>query len=468
LSPAFASRTPALALSNARNQWLSGVIIGLMSFGLWWLWIAWGRAFQVALAAVAFGFALAFVRFPQIGLAILGFVLASNIANYLPGSTTAFLAGMLLVLLIRKLVTADLTWGVSSFLFVAIIFVTYCQSTILWVAQDNYYNWHLVYRVLLALIVIHQMFRSVRDFRPFLLGAAAGMIFTSVSAIRSAYTFYASGVASQIAGSVTKIEGSRFFGHWPDPNIMAFTLAIFLGGVIALWRCSGTTFLERLFYLTAASLSIVAIGISLSRAGMISGFLTVILVTAVDRRKVLIFSVIGALCVIAFSVIPTDIFGRIASLVGGDASTGERMQLVLNGFRIFLDNPIFGAGMGGYEHKILWRMPYLTHGVFAHNTVVDVIVDGGLVGLALLFTCVFVAARGVNWTQWSVDRTDLNSMLNAGMRASLVGAFFTLATFSAVAYVPLWSLLALCALLGQFSRVERSNTSVSSSASPVA
>jgi len=326
------------------------------------------------------------------------------------------------------------------------LFVSYYQATGLWAQQTFFYSWNLVVRVLIATLVMSDLISSERHYVALFVGCAIGMTFTSVSAIRTAAEFYTSGVADQIAGQVTSIESSRFFGHWPDPNIMAMTLTTYLGGVFGLWRSRINLYL-RAIMLIAVVTSVAAVILSLSRAGLLTCLTVVVLMIAVERKRFAIFAVLGLVLAVILTLVPVDLFGRVASLLSGNDQSGtERLALSLSGWRFFWSNPILGAGMGSFENSIIYVLPHLPHGFFAHNTLVDIAVDGGLVAVVLMFSCYFFAFKGLSWNDWRPDPSDTTAMLNAGLRSGLIAMIISALTMSTVTYVPFWIYLTLCAM----------------------
>ncbi|MCB9357292.1 MAG: O-antigen ligase family protein [Calditrichaeota bacterium] len=426
---------------------LVGLAAGLIIILLLAIGMFWGRALIIAAALLAGLIGLAVFRYPVIGTALIGFTQLSNIAEFVPGSTSALFGAMLLIVVARKLFSHDTRITYTSFYLAIIAFAVWFQASALWSDSLLFYDWKLMYRVLLAIAVLHELVASEEDLLGFMIGAAAGMIFTAVSAVKTAYEFYVSGVADQVASAVTNIESSRFYGHWMDPNIMSITLVFFLGAVIALWR-SQLPFRIRGFMMLAAVGSIVAIMISLSRGGLIGAAIVVVLMLGIERRRWQLLLVFGTFIALLVLVAPFDLFGRVAALVTGDASTSERSNLILSGIKLFQESPIWGLGMGVYDHRVTYILPQLQYGVFAHNTFIDVAVNGGLIGLVLFFLCWWLVMRKLSWRDWNVDRRDTLQLLNAGFRASLVSAAFCLNTLSGTSFVPFWTLFTLIAMLG--------------------
>jgi len=425
-----------------------GFAVAALSVAAILAWLFWGRALQLAVVMCAAGAALAYFRYLDIAAALLGFLLLSNLSYFLPGSTSMFFAGTFVVLVLRKLLQGDVTWRLSAFFLSVVIFAAYYQITGFWVDQTQFYNWGLIIRVIPAVLVMSELMDSSERYVALFIGAAIGIIFTSVTTVQSAVEFYTSGVADQIANSVNSIESTRFYGHWPNPNIMSMTITAFLGGVIALWRSKLNTAIRYLM-LVATVTGLTAILISLSRTGLIACVFIVGMMLAIERRKLALSLAVTVVVAVLLAVLPVDLFGRIAVFFDGrDSSSSERIGLLLGAWKLFWNNPILGAGMGGFENDILFILTYLPVGFFAHNTFVDVAVDGGIVGALLFVLTLTFASRGLSWRDWKVDPSDTMAMINAGLRASFVATILSLATMTAHTFVPFWVLFTLCAGFG--------------------
>lgn len=168
---------------------------------------------------------------------------------------------------------------------------------------------------------------------------------------------------------------------------------------------------------------------------------------AVERKRLAIVSAVAVVIVVLVSVLPLDIFGRVTTLFAGrDASGSERLGLLLSGWNMYWKNPIFGGGMGLYENSIIYFLTYLPHGMISHNTLVDIAVDSGVVGVLLFVCCVVFAIKGLNWKTWQVDSGDLSAKINAGLRGGLIASLISMLTITSTSYVPFWVLFTLCAM----------------------
>lgn len=81
---------------------------------------------------------------------------------------------------------------------------------------------------------------------------------------------------------------------------------------------------------------------------------------------------------------PRGALGRFADVVGGDASVSSRLTIWREGLSAFLDAPVFGAGLGGWNaaHTLHERGAHLFSFTHAHDEPLEWLVEGGIVGFA--------------------------------------------------------------------------------------
>ena len=78
-------------------------------------------------------------------------------------------------------------------------------------------------------------------------------------------------------------------------------------------------------------------------------------------------------------------------------SLGGRVGIWRDGFRIFLDNPLCGVGVGAFRSGLL--LTQRTYEAAPHNLFLSILVGQGLIGLLLFFLVLFCACGG-----WAVCR----------------------------------------------------------------
>jgi len=436
----------------ARTSWKSrdlliGAGLSVAAALLFFAWLYWGRTTQVLIAVAAGVGGLAMIRYPEILAGVLGFSVVSYIASFLPGSTAALLGFCAVVLLLRRLIAGEFNWRLGWFFVVAAAFGLWYDVAIIWAdsACDN--EWMDGVKIILSAAIVAELISNRQNYLAYFVGGAAGLVFASIMAIRSAYTFFTAGAAEELSQHVAYVGSTRFFGNWSDPNIMSMTFVTFLGVTFSMWR-SKLDYRLRWLAFAATALGFATILLSLSRGGLISCVIIFLTMLAVDRRKLRMVTAVAAVVIIVVLFSPTDIFGRVAGMLEGDKSAGERGMLIINGWNAFWENPVFGSGLGSIAHTAPFaqNLAYLPHNFISHNTVVDLAVDLGIVGLLLFGFALYLAYRGLDWKTWKIDHSNPNHVINAGLRGGLLASSFSMLTISSAAYIPFWIFFTICAL----------------------
>jgi O-antigen ligase len=187
-----------------------------------------------------------------------------------------------------------------------------------------------------------------------------------------------------------------------DPNDLAVTLAIGIpiAWYLALTRTGRLRVLALRLFVFASLVIVLLTG---SRGGTLASVaaLTVLLAT---RRKLSLAShvgtvlAVGTAAVIAIMVVPEASWERMqniaADLMGGEGFETRR-GILENGMRAFLQDPIVGVGLGAFGAATTGA---LAKDIVAHNTLLSVLVETGIVGgvafLAIVLALI-LATRGM-------------------------------------------------------------------------
>jgi len=206
------------------------------------------------------------------------------------------------------------------------------------------------------------------------------------------------------------ISGLTIFGHIKpqslqgfsqNANAFAFLLA---GGVcasIAFLRSAQSHAKRRVWMFTAGILGM-ALVLTGSRAGWGTLALVCIAALLIDRRMIkpiMQSAAMGAVLLLFMGFIPA-VMGEIqkADLAATGFSTNmfelgnapdsnmvsdaERWKSISGGFRLWRENPVFGAGLGAYFQELNRDGQPLV----IHNTLVWLLAETGLLGFAVFFT----------------------------------------------------------------------------------
>jgi O-antigen ligase len=205
-----------------------------------------------------------------------------------------------------------------------------------------------------------------------------------------AYVSVTAIVLNYMAGSplVTRggVDRPRFAPEGFNPNDAAFLMVLALPMAWHLGTLHATRLLgwvNRL-YLLVAMLAILLTG---SRSALLLAPVALSIVPWTLPRlrfgtKVAMLIVLVAGVTIAWKYVPPGSLARLATtqteLEEGDLN--GRKVVWKAGLHLFPLHPIGGVGAGGFEHAVV---PYLGFGKTVHNTYLAVLLEQGLVGLAL-------------------------------------------------------------------------------------
>ena len=255
---------------------------------------------------------------------------------------------------------------------------------------------------------------------------------------------------------VNLVEGDRATGAvgglFGNPNDMALNMVSFLplAIVLALGRSSRPLRALAAFGVPAIAAAII---FSKSRGGLI-GLVAMLVVLLYQMRRVRprVAALVVAASLASVPFLPSSFLDRMSSIVNPEedptGSREARKNLLKEGYRAFLENPLFGIGAGQFqnykpdERIEAWRE--------THNALLQVASELGIFGV-LIFVAVIVsgfaaitraraALRGPPALRRRNRRSgtshahgEVLNLYTAAMTASLTG-WFAAALFASVAY----------------------------------
>jgi len=204
---------------------------------------------------------------------------------------------------------------------------------------------------------------------------------------------------------------------------------------------------QRPLWVTLTTLLVAGIAASYARAGVYLVLLFAVLYALLRDRKLLISVVVY---VLVFSVAFPGLLSRtgqgfqdMADVVTDPAVSGERQaggtfrqryQLATMGLIMFLENPVWGVGLGDYvrEHdELIEHYPSIDVGVRGlgpHNTYVHYAAEMGALGLLALLALLFVVFRTI-LNLISGDQT-LSPWWRSDWAVGLLGVFVTMCIYA--------------------------------------
>jgi O-antigen ligase len=171
-------------------------------------------------------------------------------------------------------------------------------------------------------------------------------------------------------------------GQFVNPNMLAIGLVC--GIPIALSVLSRTrNIFARVGVILALIIILYALYLTNSRSGMLS--LCVVAGIALGRR----FGILWGILIAAVAFFAVVHFGpsRMTQLTTTEESAYNRMLAWSQGYAIFAQNPIFGAGAGSWYEK------YRT--LVAHNSFIHCVAELGLFGLAPWVMLAFISIKNL-------------------------------------------------------------------------
>jgi O-antigen ligase len=287
------------------------------------------------------------------------------------------------------------------------------------------------FQVMVVVWVAWELVRTPREMRGMLRAFVAGCWVLAALTIWNYAS--ASGVAEQV----------RFAATGQDPNDVArfldlgFPLAALLFATEERWTA-------RLLAAGYVPVGLLGVLLTASRGGFAAALVALLgaatlLVSWRPRGASVIFAGLAVTAGALWMFVPAESLERLATIPqevsGGDWN--DRLGIWTAGWHAFVEAPWWGYGAGTYS-----LAAKLAPGDTAHNTVLAVVVTGGLVGLAIFLG--IVAAVG-----WAVSRT--GELVRIALGTSLAVWAITAMVGSVEENRATWLLFAVMALAGRLA-----------------
>ena len=200
----------------------------------------------------------------------------------------------------------------------------------------------------------------------------------------------------------------RYTGGRMNQNDLSLILvvAILMAAYLASRPSLKSKYLYRLYW-TFIPVAGVAVFLTGSRTGAFLIIVAVVLFLASPQRGGLrgktIFlcaTICGAILVATF--VPSGLLTRVGEGIRAPtemSSFGTRLDYWQRGLKCFAETPVLGVGAGGFRTAI--SADYQA-GAVSHNTLIGMLVEGGVVGLGLYLTILALVVRAV----WSMPRNE--------------------------------------------------------------
>lgn len=277
----------------------------------------------------------------------------------------------------------------SKMCYFVIVFIIFCFASAIW-ANNRFYAIEkgiTITSILLCIFVINNFFCKYNN-----VSYAIDAVWTS-GIVLIAYCFFFYG------GSVifsTIFAGERLNSDFANVNLIGMLCAVNI--IISINKF---VYDKRKIYLAAiipASIVIVATGSRKALIMAVMGTCIYFVIRAVEEKRIrsALKIIVGLLCVIGmivmmdrftfFAGINSRMDGLFALFTGKgkvDSSTLLRQQYIQIGIEQFKTHPLLGIGMGN-ARIIAYKLT--GHDTYLHNNFVELLVDGGIVGLSIYYS----------------------------------------------------------------------------------
>jgi len=289
-------------------------------------------------------------------------------------------------------------------------------------------------RMVFLSLIVYLMINSIKTFKQLniVLWVIVGVaFFMAIVAIHELLVNPEVAVRRTLLGESGRLAGRAKIGQ-KDPNIFAtfffFPIAFMVSIIVAKSKKH-----LKVVALILLPVFIISLLTTFSRSSWVSAFVMLVVI-ALIYRQYKVFGYAAVLLVVVFLSVPAlreilfDVVSRFYSLLSGVADDSNRMRVLLVTWSMstFFENYLFGVGFGGYGtafNKSFDR--FETIGVTeAHNEILLMIVEMGIVGLFVYLMLVF---RVMQTAYYNIKNS--TSEIEKAISISLFSALVAFAVF---------------------------------------
>jgi len=208
-------------------------------------------------------------------------------------------------------------------------------------------------------------------------------------------------ICLQTVLSYIGIERAGGTGYGPNEFAIAILPFIATTLYMAISEKNRTLKLTLLVIMVVIFMALIS---TVSRGGIVGlgGMLLIALFKS--KRKIITIIAICAAIILFINFMPQNLRERftktqvsVQAYGTGDGdidSTTRRYYLVQAGWRIFLEHPLFGIGVGNYYYENRNYAP--VHPGRAHNMYIEIMAELGIIGIFLFLGTIFFTLKGLN------------------------------------------------------------------------
>ena len=261
---------------------------------------------------------------------------------------------------------------------------------------------------MLAVVVIVGSVQNVAQLERLVMGLALGVLYVGLYGIYQRVVVGVEVNLSYVDLTYNADMPGRVYSVFDNPNAFAEALILMLPLAVALLLASRRWW-GRLLALAAIACGGAALLMTYSRASWVGLFAGMVLFVFLWNPRLV--PLCAVLCVAAVPFLPDTVLNRIMTITNfSDTSTSSRFPLYTATVAALKMSPIRGAGLGGDAVRKFIRINELYHAkapyVHAHNTVLQIWVETGLVGIiAFLGSMLWTLKRTVGMLKLKCSAT---------------------------------------------------------------
>lgn len=305
--------------------------------------------------------------------------------------------------------------GLNSKVILSVVYFVIMQVIAMFVFDQNLANMGSFIVNILLMYIVGELIRDEGEklFRSFLASFAIGTIFSLVAG------YYRD----------TNASWMRFTGLWTDPNFLSMFCIIAFLSLLVISRME----LKKIFLFSPLLIMLMYFGNkTYSRTfAIVVGFVTIfILISLLKNKKmgtgtkliIIILSSVFFIFIVHRYIFPIIEKRGIIAYAGSDWTAGRlaNTRYLLNEWRRNIFAIVFGVGA---NNSINFLLRNSLRGTVSHNTVVDVMVEFGLGGFAVIATLFVVWLKGFRVKMknfWSIEGSIVIALLVYTMSLSQI------------------------------------------------
>jgi O-antigen ligase len=246
-------------------------------------------------------------------------------------------------------------------------------------------------------------------------------------------------------GRYTSFGRMVWNGPYANPNYLALIAVLMIAACLALLLARQQRTIARLALMLSSVLMLLVVFLTQSRGAFLGLIASMGLpLLALFRRSVVTWVIVGCAAVVVAIVTPSATWTRFAGIskltststiaeADPEGSARERWEIQKTAWKIYVDHPIFGVGLGGYPAANAAYAPNLG-ARDTHNTYLNLGAEVGTPGLVLWLSMVaatLTSARKARLARHAPIGTADTIWLERAVIALLIsGLFGTWATFT--------------------------------------